>query len=94
MVYALYQSRFLIFGPQIWIDTPLNGDRLESSLLVMEGRSRNVAWISLNDRQIFTDEEGKWNEELIVSRGISIMTLKASDRFGRETEKSVRVYLK
>lgn len=92
-VYSLYQARFLILGPQIWITSPQDYRTVENPLVIMEGQSRNIAWISLNDRQIFTDEDGKWSEKLIVSEGISIMTVKARDRFGRETEKSVRIVL-
>ncbi|OHA89811.1 MAG: hypothetical protein A3C70_00965 [Candidatus Zambryskibacteria bacterium RIFCSPHIGHO2_02_FULL_43_14] len=93
IVYFLYQARFLILGPQVWIDNPQNDEIVEGSIIIMEGRSSNIAWISLNDRQIFTDEYGKWSEKLIVSPGLSIMTVKARDRFGRETKESVRIVL-
>jgi len=94
IVYSIYQARFLILGPQIWITSPQNGQAVKDPLVVISGRAKNVAWISLNDRQIFTDEEGSWSEELIVSNGISIMTVTARDRFGRETKKSVQIVLK
>jgi hypothetical protein len=94
IVYSLYQARFLILGPQIWIDNPQDGQTVEDPLVIMEGRAENIAWISLNDRQIFTDEKGAWSEKLLVSPGLSIMTVKARDRFGRETEKSVRIVLR
>ena len=93
-LYSLYQARFLILGPQVWIESHTDGQVVESSIIMLAGRAQNVAWISLNDHQIFTDEKGGWNEKLIVSSGTSIMTLKARDRFGRETSKSVRVVLK
>ncbi|PIQ66294.1 MAG: hypothetical protein COV96_02340 [Candidatus Zambryskibacteria bacterium CG11_big_fil_rev_8_21_14_0_20_42_18] len=92
--YSLWEARFLILGPRIWISTPQNGETLGESLLTMTGRAKNVAWITLNDHQIFTDEKGNWSEELIVSSGISIITVKARDRFGRETAKSVEIFLK
>lgn len=91
--YSLFQARFLILGPQIWITSPTNGGVVESPLVIIQGRSNNIAWLSLNDRQIFTDESGVWSEKLIVSSGISIMTLKARDRFGRETQESVQIVL-
>ncbi len=91
ITYSSYQARFLIFGPQIWIDSPKDGHSLESSLVTIEGRAKNIAWISLNDRQIFTDEKGAWSEKLIVSDGISIMSVKARDRLGRETEKHLQI---
>ena len=92
--YSIFQARFLILGPQIWIINPQDGRTVESPLVTIEGQARNIAWISLNDRQIFTDEEGRWSEKLIVSSGISIMTVKARDHFGRETKKSVQIVLK
>ena len=94
VAYSLYEARFLILGPQIWIENPQNGQVVTEPLVVIQGRSRNIAWISLNDRQIFTDEKGEWSEKLIVSVGTSIMTVKAQDRLGRKTEKSLQVVLK
>lgn len=94
IAYSLYQARALLVGPQIWVENPKDGHRVEDPLVIVEGQSKNIAWISLNDRQIFTDEEGKWSEKLLVSPGLSIMTVKARDRFGREIKKSVQVILK
>ena len=94
IAYSLYQARALLVGPQIWIGNPQDGDTVEDPLVIMEGQSKNIAWISLNDRQIFTDENGQWSEKLLVSPGLSIMTVKARDRFGRKTEKNVKIVLK
>lgn len=92
--YAFYQGRFLILGPAISITSHENGAVVEESIVTIEGRAKNVAWISLNDNQIFTDEEGFWSEKLILSPGTSIMTLKARDRFGREKTRSLTLFLK
>ena len=89
--YSLYQARFLIIGPQIWIEHPTDGQVVDQPLVTMRGKAKNIAWISLNDRPIFTDEKGRWSEKLIVSPGLSIMTVKARDHFGRETEKSISI---
>ncbi len=94
IAYSSYQARFLILGPRVRIDNPQNNQVVENEMVVVEGLARNIAWISLNDRQIFTDEDGKWSEKLIVSPGLSIMTVKARDRFGRETKQSVQIVLK
>src|SRR3989338_8394513 len=94
IAYSLYQARALLVGPQIWIENPQDGDTVENPLVIVEGQSKNIAWISLNDRQIFTNEKGEWSEKLLVSPGLSIMTVKARDRFGRETTRSVQIVLK
>ena len=93
VAYSLYQARALLIGPRVGITSPKDCQVASDPIIVIEGQSRNVAWISLNGHQIFTDEEGNWSEKLIVSEGMSIMTVEASDRFGRETKKGVRIVL-
>jgi hypothetical protein len=90
--YFLFQARFMVLGPMLEITYPKNGALVASSVVNIEGRARNIAWISLNGRQIFTDENGRWSEKMIVSPGTSIMTVKTKDRFGREAEKSVEIF--
>lgn len=92
-LYVLYQARFIILGPQISISYPKDATEVSEPLLVMTGTARNVARIELNGRQIFADREGHWSEKLLLSPGTSIMTVQARDRFGRETEKQVRIIL-
>lgn len=92
--YALYEARFLILGPQVKITYPQNGAVLDSKVLNLEGRASNIAWISLNGRQIYVDEEGHFSEKLIAPAGISIISVTARDRFGRETEKRVQVLVR
>lgn len=91
--YCLFQARYLILGPSVTIESPIDGQIVTDPIVEIVGRARNVAWISLNDRQIYTDEEGHWKEKLILSPGLSIMTVKARDRFGRNTQTSVRIIL-
>ena len=93
VAYSLYQARFLIVGPRITITSHYNGQVVSDSIITLEGRAKNISKISLNDKQIFTDEEGYWSEKLIVASGTSIMTLKASDRFGREITKTLQIIL-
>jgi len=93
VVYALFQGRFVILGPQIQIDTPKDNAILTSNVLVVSGRAENVAYLSLDGRQIYTDKDGNWSEKLIAPLGISILELRARDRFGREIEKTIRVVL-
>ena len=48
----------------------------------------------MNDRQMFTDEEGEFSEKLLLSYGYNIITVKAKDRFGRETKKTLELIYK
>ena len=93
VIYSIYQARFMILGPQIWVDSIRDGETVEGSVVTVAGRAKNVAWLTLNDRQIFTDEEGHWSEKLVVSKGSSFISVKAKDRFGHEIYKNLQVVL-
>ena len=89
--YVLFQARFIILGPEISIQSPRDGATVPAGLLTLTGTARNIAFISLDDRPIFIDQHGNWSEKLLVPAGLSIMTIKASDRFGRETTKTLEI---
>lgn len=93
-LYSLFEARFLILGPHIDIQTPLHGETLGSPVVTASGNASNIAFLSLNDRQIYTNGDGSWSEKLIAPKGVSIITVRARDRFGRETEKSVHIVTK
>jgi hypothetical protein len=93
VIYVGFQTRYLIFGPQLSIETPEDGAVVHEPAVTISGKATNVAYISLNGRQIFTDEEGRWSEKLIVAEGVSIMTVRVRDRFGREKVENVRILL-
>lgn len=93
VAYCLFQARFLILGPQVWIEAPKDGATVSEPVITLSGRAKNAAWISLNGRQIYTDDIGLWSEKLILAQGLSIMSVTVRDRFGREKTESVRIIL-
>src|SRR3989344_3005573 len=89
--YSLFEARFLIEGPIVTVTGPKEGEVATSSLIEITGKAQNISDISLNDRKIFIDEEGHFSEQLLLSYGYNILTLKAKNRFGRETKKVLEV---
>ena len=84
IAYVGYQARFLLIGPQIELtDEP--GKVHNERTLILNGQARNLARIWLNGRQIFTDPQGFFSEQIVLENGYSIVTLRAVDRYGRET---------
>jgi hypothetical protein len=90
-LYSLFQARFIILGPSIKVYSPSNGASLPSPVVTVTGKASNIAFISLNDNPIYVDKNGNWSEKLIAPTGLSIMTVRARDRFGRSTEKQIEV---
>ena len=82
--YTYYRTQDLIRGPRIEISYPVNGSTLDTSLITIEGVARNIASITLNDRKIFVDEDGGIREDILLTYGYNVLTLKAEDKFGRK----------
>ncbi len=92
--YSLFQARNVIQGPVVEIHSPENGTSLSESLISIEGIAKNISHISLNGRPIFIDERGRFAETLLLSYGYNIMTVKASDKFGKEIKKTLELVYK
>jgi hypothetical protein len=91
--YSLYQAKNIISGPELAIESPFNGSTVNEPAVAVRGFAKNVAYISLNDRQIFIDKEGAFNEELLLAPGYNIWKLEAKDKFGRVVSKKIEVIL-
>jgi hypothetical protein len=84
LVYVTFQARFLIIGPQIVLTNIPNNLQNERQIF-LTGSAFNISRLWLNDRPIYTDAEGNFKEALILENGYTVATLRAEDRYGRET---------
>ena len=82
MLYVLYQARAYIRGPRLTIDSASR----EGPLLAVAGTAEHISFLSLNGKQIYTDEKGRWQERVLLLPGYTIITLAAKDRFGRKAD--------
>ncbi|MDD4803973.1 MAG: hypothetical protein PHN69_02255 [Candidatus Pacebacteria bacterium] len=92
--YTLYEIQKVVIGPQIEVLYPPNGTLVSNSFTEIYGIAKNTKEISLNDRNIYIDEQGNFKEELLLAYGYNVLVLKASDKFGRKTEEIVEVIYK
>jgi hypothetical protein len=84
IVYVLFQARFLLAGPQIFLSSVPTAS--EERLITLEGQAKNIIRMSLNGRQIYTDKNGYFKEALVLENGYTVATLEAQDRYGRITK--------
>ncbi len=89
--YSLFSARHIIKGPAIVILSPQNGELAKDNFVEIKGKSENINYISLNDRQIFIDDEGNFKEKLILYEGENTLKLYGKDKFGRELTKYIQV---
>ncbi len=83
-IYVIFQARFLIIGPQIVLrETPAPVQ--SARVVTLTGTAFNIARLWLNDRPIFTNPQGEFEEALVLENGYTVATLRAEDRYGRTT---------
>jgi hypothetical protein len=92
--YSAFQAETLFLGPRLTIDSPISGLSTSTSLVTIEGRASNISYLSLNGEKIFTDEQGKFRESILLSYGYNIVTVSATDRFGRTVSESLQLIYK
>jgi hypothetical protein len=82
--FIVFQARFLIMGPQITLTEAPTVPQSERQIH-LKGVAHNIARLWLNDRPIYTDAKGNFEEALVLENGYTIATLRAEDRYGRST---------
>lgn len=87
--YGTFEAYDLWIGPNIVITSPLDGSLVSESLVTIEGKTRNVSWISMLGRPISVDEQGNFKEKLLLPAGYSILTFEAKDRLGRKVHEKL-----
>lgn len=85
VLYILFQARYVITGPQINLASS-PATHQNTRVIELAGSTKNITFIWLNGRQIFTNEKGEFREDLVLENGYTIATLRAVDRYGREVE--------
>jgi hypothetical protein len=89
--YSLFQAKNLIIGPVMTIEEPLDGATLPFSLYTVRGSAQNISQISLNDKPIFVNDRGIFQEKLIAPPGYSIIKMTVKDRFGRSKTQHIHL---
>lgn len=80
--YVSWQSRHLIIGPEVRVDSGLATVQNER-VMVIEGQAKNVTELYLNGRPIAIDQAGAFVEGVVLENGYTVVSIDARDRFGR-----------
>jgi hypothetical protein len=91
VLYGLFESRRLLAGPSITITSPAAGAAVAEPLVRIAGVAHNIAFLTINDKPAFTDEEGNFELLLTPPGGYTVFTVAATDRFGRSIREEVSI---
>ena len=91
--YGLFEARKLIEGPDITILSPQDGTATSSTLVTVVGMAQNIAFLTINGAPAFTNEHGQFVYRFAPPAGYTVVTVAASDRFGRSAHREVSVHV-
>jgi len=89
--YGVFEGRRIIEGPEISIESPINGSATSTTGVIIAGNAQNISFLTINDRPYFTDKQGNFSETVSLPPGLAVLTVAATDRFGRRTTKQVAI---
>ena len=64
----------------------------KTSVSKISGTANHAKFLTLNGREINIDKNGNFSEDIALSDGYSVLTIKAIDQFGKDSLKTIEVY--
>jgi len=93
VAYGLIEAHALLSGPTLFVDTPLDGEQYLDGLVTIQGTMRYGVSLMLDGATLLPTADGRFETVLAFPSGSSILTLVATDRFGRSVTKTRTIYV-
>lgn len=91
--YGLVKAFPLLRGPHLSIDSPSSYTSSPDGFITISGVAHNTEAVFLNGGLLLIDPEGRFEKRLLLPSGGAILTLTATDRFGRSVTEERTVYI-
>ncbi|MCL4387356.1 helix-turn-helix domain-containing protein [Patescibacteria group bacterium] len=85
ITFIVYQYRFAIFNPELYIASPKNNFISYSTRVVVTGKTDPNATVSVNNFSVSLNSNGEFRKVLNLFPGKSILTVKATNKYGKQT---------
>lgn len=89
--YGIFEARRILEGPRITLTSPRDGSAVGGPIITVQGVVRNAAFITINDRQVLSDDKGNFSESFSPPPGPAIIEVAARDRFGRSVDTRLHI---
>jgi hypothetical protein len=84
--YGFVKALPLLTGPEIHIDQLVASG--EGGFTTLSGQALHTETLALDGATLLIDEKGHFSKTFTLPRGGSLLTLRATDRFGRSTSQT------
>ena len=89
--YVAYQLTGLVRRPKLVILEPSDGATVNTELLTIRGQAKELTKVLINGEKLDLKEDGAFETKLLLAPGYNIITAAGEDRFGRTSQKTLRL---
>lgn len=84
LIYGFFTTKEWILGINIKNLNITDNQTFTENPVKITGNAENASYISINDREIFIQKNGDFEEYVALLPGYNILEVKAKDKFGNE----------
>jgi len=89
--YGYTGVRDFLNGPELTIEQPQNGISMTESKVTISGNTKRIGRVTLDNRDIFISEDGRFEELLLLAKGYNIIEMVGYDKFGRTVKNTLEL---
>ncbi len=93
LIYGLTRAWPLLTGPSITLSSPTEGASVPDGFVTVAGTAHHTETLTLDGGPLLIDEQGAFSTSLLLPHGSAILSLTATDRFGRSATKRRAVFV-
>ena len=91
--YGFLKAWPFLAGPAITLASPEDGASALAGIVVVAGIASRAESLSVNEKVVLMHENGSFQTTLVLPRGGAILSVTATDRFGRTITKRMTVFV-
>lgn len=94
ILYILFQYRYAFLNPPLNVITPKDMQQISSSVVNVSGQTDPNATVYVNNNAVSVDDNGNFQKFVDVFPGKTFITVKVVNKFSRQSEKTLEVFIK
>ena len=94
ILYGFHEAWPLISGPELTITSPENSESFDTGFITISGTAVHTQAVTLDGGPLLTDQNGNFETTLTLPPGSAILSISATDRFGRTVTRQRAVFIR
>lgn len=89
--YLFREVNSFVSSPRLFITKPVDGTKIELKTTEVAGIAEKDSLLFINDQPVLVNEKGEFSQDIGLQEGLNKITIRARNRFDKESVKSVSI---